>query len=439
MRWLLQGLHARERALGGPQDLITACLIIAYTILAVVSLLVGEVTTGAVLILAAGVAIRAAAISAIGPQFSNSVHPLPSSLVARGIYRYHRNPLLLSLWLELMAFALTLPVSLGTQLVIVVLCGLLCAWHAHEDNNRLFETSADYRAYAAKTGNFFLALLFPERPVLIRHPRFTFDTYAGYAFVGLTLGQIVALGYGMPLQLFIIALPAAILGAAVYWRLTAWPPRGHIGFSFFGGLLTAVLLATVYLHFVGRLTAAFFAIGAIAVATAHAVMRIGCLAHGCCTGAPVPAYQPYYVVYRDPLQKINVLRGSTLSYCAPTIVFEVAAQFLILLACSFWPAYALVIWCFGYGATRTIVQSVRTDAGHSLQTAMCVLLLITGCLAVTCIPAADELTWSFPDLASCMTAVVLATWLSAALGLQIRRNGAPLPASDEEGYRGETR
>jgi protein-S-isoprenylcysteine O-methyltransferase Ste14/prolipoprotein diacylglyceryltransferase len=426
LRWGLQLALAGRRALVGPKDLITASMTPVYLVLCTSALVFGTIGPVSVALMAASLFIRTLALLVLRSHFSYSVTGDSSpALICRGIYCFHRNPLLVGFGLEMVAFSLTLPIAPLSIGLIVLVCLVLCAWHAHEDNNRLASHSEEYRVYMVRSRNWLLDLVFPETARLVQNRVMRFDTYAAYTFVALVIGQFIALGYGVSLGLFLSSLPAAFLGALCYWKVTARNSKMRFGFSFIGGLLGAAVAGGLFLYFSDSINATTLAAVALAVSAAHGVGKIGCLAHGCCTGRPNATHLPYFVGYRDPAQRINRVEGTAEIFCAPTVVFEVLGLLTIGLIASVWPSFALPIWLIGYGTLRTIAQSRRIEAGDPTRVAPCAILIILGCLAMGYLPTPTALQWTAPTEGNVAGAIGIAALVSAAYGLRIGGQEVP--------------
>ena len=419
-RWVAQLVLARRGTLEGPRDFLTALLFVLYIAFLGLAWSGGAIEPATVIFLAAGVVLRVWALVVLRSAFSHSVEqPSAPAIVTEGPYRFMRNPLLFAYWLELTAFALSFPLSLGANLAAALFAGLVCGWHAHEDNNRLLAQSDAYRSHFRYVRNLGLGLFFPSRARLFSWRRITFDTYAAYAFVGFFAGQIIALGYGVPWLVIAFAVPAAFVGAYLYWRLTSRRSKLRYGFSFFGGMLSATAAAFLVLAALGEISALTIAGLAMAVSAGHAVGRLGCIGHGCCTGAPSPHHQSYFVAYDDPQQRINRVSGTSSTFCAPTVVLEALGQSVIAFAVLLWSRQAAVIWLVGYGALRAVIQSIRAEAGDLTRLIPAALLLSVGCFFGVFLTAEQTPTWLAPTPLQWTLAGCLAVLVAVGFGLRI--------------------
>ncbi len=137
------------------------------------------------------------------------------------------------------------------------------------------------------------------------------------------------------------------------------------GGVFYGGLITAVVVAFWYIakhRMPFWTTCDVFAPG---IALGHVTGRLGCLAAGCCYGKPTDV--PWAIVFTDPLAQANV--GTPLGIpLHPTQIYEAGAALLILgvlLATerkgrpfagrTFWS------YMFLYAISRYIIEIYRGD------------------------------------------------------------------------------
>ena len=137
------------------------------------------------------------------------------------------------------------------------------------------------------------------------------------------------------------------------------------GGVFYGGLITATLVAFLYIRR-HRLpfwtTCDMFAPG---IALGHVIGRLGCLMAGCCYGRPTTV--PWAVTFTDPFAAANV--GTPLNVALhPTQVYEAGVELLILIFLlaterkgrpypgrTFW-GYMLL-----YAVSRFIIEFYRAD------------------------------------------------------------------------------
>jgi phosphatidylglycerol---prolipoprotein diacylglyceryl transferase len=137
------------------------------------------------------------------------------------------------------------------------------------------------------------------------------------------------------------------------------------GGVFYGGLITAVVVAIWLVRRYGLplwTTADLFAPG---IALGHVIGRFGCLLAGCCYGRPTDV--PWAVTFTDPVAAANV--GTPLGVpLHPTQVYDAGAELIIMILLllterkgrvfagrTFW-LYILL-----YGVSRFVVEMFRGD------------------------------------------------------------------------------
>ena len=173
---------------------------------------------------------------------------------------------------------------------------------------------------------------------------------------------------------------------AVYdWIETGVFSLANSGITFIGGLIGGVAtFLVIYFIFMktGRLTGSIVEILPIAppiITIAHAFGRVGCLFAGCCGGLHLEEGDPFYfLAMKFPIysyETVDSLFGGTMSvpkeivgyeYCLPTQLFEALFLFLItgvmvllLLKKNF--KYNFVVYLFGYGIWRFLIEFIRGD------------------------------------------------------------------------------
>ena len=364
IRWSAHIALTRHRAGENPGDVITVLLLAAYLGLGVAAFSIGTIDWSAIALLAIGSALRIGGILQLRKNFAYSAAPgADIQLIDTGIYGRHRNPLLLGYALELIAFVVTLPIGFLPVCTLSAFCLFICAWHAAEDNKQLLLYIKGYPDYASRVGNAVLDWVWPTRAKLIDNERMSFDTYGLYIFVGFLAAQIATTGYGVDPFIHFAVMPAAVIGAFGYWRLTRRDKNVRFGFAFFGGLMGASAAAILFLYLTGALNLHTLNLLGLGVALGHGIGRFGCIGHGCCTGRDRGRPGPWVVLYPDPNQRINRVLGTDHSYCFPTVVMEILGQTLILLMIGFFLERGISIWMIGYGTLRMLTQSVRREAG----------------------------------------------------------------------------
>lgn len=379
LRWIAHIAFTRHSAGENPGDIITVILLAAYLGLGGMAFSIGTVDWLAVSILAVGAALRIGGIVQLHKNFAYSAAPGEDiRLIDTGLYGVHRNPLLLGYALELIAFSVTLPIGFLSTCALVAFCLFICAWHAAEDNKQLLVHIKGYPQYAERVGNGILDWVWPSKAKLIDNERISFDTYGLYVFVGFLAAQILTTGYGVDPFIHLAVMPAAVIGAFGYWRLTRRDQNVRFGFAFFGGLMGASAAVVAFLYFTDSLNLSTLNILGLAVALGHGIGRFGCLGHGCCTGRDMGEPLPLVVLYPDPKQRINRVLGKSHSYCFPTVVLEIIGQTLLVLAISFFMEYGISLWMIGYGTLRMLTQCVRREAGDITRIIPAGILIVAG-------------------------------------------------------------
>ncbi|HXE81444.1 MAG TPA: prolipoprotein diacylglyceryl transferase [Vicinamibacterales bacterium] len=220
-------------------------------------------------------------------------------------------------------------------------------------------------------------------PELFDLGRFTVYTYgvilAAAYLLGLKYATVRARARGLDpartLDLGIYVIISALIGAKLLlvvvefdqfkrdpWELLNLLRSGGV---FYGGLILAVVVALWYMrrHDLPMWTTcdAF----APAIALGHAVGRLGCLAAGCCYGAPTDL--PWGITFTDPRAAENV--GTPLHQALhPTQLYESGAELLvlgILLATERrgrpFPGRTFWLYLLLYGVSRFVIEFFRGD------------------------------------------------------------------------------
>ncbi len=226
-------------------------------------------------------------------------------------------------------------------------------------------------------------------PVLWRIGPLTLHTYGLLVATGVLLGLWLArrqavrrsLDPERVWNLGIYMVLAALVGAKLWLVVAEWDyyvehPREIFSFStllsggvYYGGLLTAVVVAVFYarrFHLRFLLLADVYA---APLALGHAIGRLGCFAAGCCYGKPTSL--AWGVTFTNP--SAHELVGTPLGIpLHPTQLYESAAEFLIfavLLLLSqrqrstgqLFATYAVL-----YGVTRGTIEFFRGDPDRTL-------------------------------------------------------------------------
>ena len=137
------------------------------------------------------------------------------------------------------------------------------------------------------------------------------------------------------------------------------------GGVFYGGLITATLVAFWYIrrhNLPFWTTCDMFAPG---IALGHVIGRVGCLMAGCCYGKPSSA--PWAITFTDPFAAANV--GTPLNVpLHPTQLYEAGAELLILILLLVterkgrpFPGRTFWGYMFLYAVSRFIIEFYRAD------------------------------------------------------------------------------
>lgn len=389
-------------------------LLAAYLCLGGMAFSVGTIDWLAVGILGLGAALRIGGIVQLHTNFAYSAAPGEDiKLIDTGLYGLHRNPLLLGYALELIAFAVTLPIGFLSTCTLAAFSLFICAWHAAEDNKQLLVRVPGYPEYAQRVGNGVLDWVWPTKARLIDNDRLSFDTYGLYIFVGFVAAQVLTTGYGVDPFIHLAVMPAAVIGAFGYWRLTRRDKQMKFGFAFFGELMGASAAVIAFLHFTNSLNLATLNVLGLGVALGHGIGRFGCLGHGCCTGKDMGAPLPLVVLYPDSRQRINRVLGKDHSYCFPTVVIEILGQTLLVLVIS--------LWMIGYGTLRMLTQSVRREAGDITRIIPAGVLIAAGA-GLLALPAVETAyRFEMPGVFELAMAVAVAAMAAISYGFRMKQ------------------
>src|SRR5512138_2216464 len=137
------------------------------------------------------------------------------------------------------------------------------------------------------------------------------------------------------------------------------------GGVFYGGLISAVVVAFWYIAKHGMpfwTTCDVFAPG---IALGHVTGRLGCFAAGCCYGRPTDV--PWGIIFTNPLAAANV--GTPLGIrLHPTQRYEAGAELLILIVLlaterrgRAFPGRTFWSYMFLYAVSRYIIEIYRGD------------------------------------------------------------------------------
>lgn len=137
------------------------------------------------------------------------------------------------------------------------------------------------------------------------------------------------------------------------------------GGVFYGGLITAVLVAFWYIARHGLPFWTTCDVFAPAIALGHVTGRLGCLAAGCCYGRPTDV--SWAIVFTNPLAAMNV--GTPLNVpLHPTQLYEAGAELLILgvlLATErrgrYFAGRTFWLYMLLYAVSRFVIEIYRGD------------------------------------------------------------------------------
>lgn len=422
VRWTAHVALTRHCARENPGDVITVVLLAAYLMLGGMAFAVGTIDWLVVALLGSGALLRIGGIFQLRKNFAYSAAPgADIRLIDSGLYGVHRNPLLLGYALELIAFVVALPIGFVSAMALAAFCLFICAWHAAEDNKQLLLHIKGYPDYATRVGNAVLNWVWPSKARLIDNERMSFDTYGLYIFIGFLAAQIATTGYGLDPFIHLALMPAAVIGAFGYWRLTRRDKNVKFGFAFFGGLMGASAAALLFLHFTDSLNLHALNLLGLGVALGHGIGRFGCIGHGCCTGRDMGAPLPLVVLYPDPKQRINRVLGKDHSYCFPTVVLEILGQTLIVLLIGFFLERGISIWMLGYGTLRMLTQSVRREAGDITRIIPAGVLIAAGA-GLLALPAGESTyVYTAPNGMELFMAVGISAMAAISYGFRLKQ------------------
>ncbi len=229
-------------------------------------------------------------------------------------------------------------------------------------------------------------------PILFRVGPFTLHTYGLLVATGVLLGLWLArrqahqagLDPERVWNLGIYMVLAALVGAKLWlvaadWNYYLVHPRevfslGTLlsGGTYYGGFLTALLVAVLYARCFDLGFLSLADVYAAPLALGHAIGRLGCFAAGCCYGKPTSAV--WGVTFTDAYAQALV--GTPLGIALhPTQLYESAAEFLIFgvllflgrrqgaeqAAGELFAAYAVL-----YGIARGTIEFFRGDPDRTL-------------------------------------------------------------------------
>ncbi|SRR6266567_10904 len=225
-------------------------------------------------------------------------------------------------------------------------------------------------------------------PILFEAGPFTLYAYgvllAAAYLLGLQFALVRARARGLDpkriMDLGIWIIVSALLGAKLLllardFRHVRQNPRDLLDLArsagvFYGGLIAAVVVALIYLHWhrmpLWTTTDAF----APGIALGHIVGRLGCLMAGCCYGRPTSV--PWAITFHDPAAAANV--GTPLDQpLHPTQLYEAGAE-LAILGFLLWlekrgrsfPGRTFWSYMLVYAVSRFVIEFYRGDVRGSV-------------------------------------------------------------------------
>jgi len=197
--------------------------------------------------------------------------------------------------------------------------------------------------------------------------------------LGLRFAMARARRWGMDanrvLDLGIYIIIAALIGAKLLLVITDFDTfRGspadlltiaRSGGVFYGGLISAIVVAFWYIHRYGLPFWTTCDAFAPAIALGHVTGRLGCFAAGCCYGKPTNV--PWAVVFTNPAAAANV--GTPLGVALhPTQLYEAGAELVILVLLLAterrghrFPGRTFWLYMILYAISRYIIEFYRGD------------------------------------------------------------------------------
>ena len=219
------------------------------------------------------------------------------------------------------------------------------------------------------------------------------DGVAIYTYgVFVSLGTLVGLWYcrsqssrmGLPPEriwnLGFVKIVTGLATAETWLILSSFDRRGntladltkvsvHSGGVYFGGLFGAGLALCIYAHYRKLSILPLCDLFATGLPLGHSIVKLGCLASGCCYGTPTT--RAWGIVYTSPVA--HQLAGTPLSTALqPTQLYEAGLEFCIFLILrgianrqravgSVAATYFLL-----YGIGRALIEPFRGDPGRVL-------------------------------------------------------------------------
>jgi phosphatidylglycerol:prolipoprotein diacylglycerol transferase len=196
--------------------------------------------------------------------------------------------------------------------------------------------------------------------------------FAAASFVGLRFARARGVAVDAVIDVVFWSSLAALLGARGLYLLQtpgSWQgigslllPRGG-GMVFYGGPLVGLPVAAWWVWRARLPVGVVLDMFGLAAPLAHALARLGCLAAGCCWGAPTGL--PWGVTYTDPLAP-----GPHGVALHPVQAYE-AAGLAVIAAWAAWRAprrafegELFVGWVGAYAVLRLATETLRDDASR---------------------------------------------------------------------------
>lgn len=245
-------------------------------------------------------------------------------------------------------------------------------------------------------------------PILFELGSFTIYTYGVLVATGVLLGLWYArhqaaragLSPDKVWNLGIYMILSALVLAKLWLVASDWPyfaahPREIFGIAtyqsggtFYGGVLGALLMISLYTYFQRLPIVSVLDTYAGALPLGHAIGRLGCFAAGCCYGRPTSV--PWGVTFNS--QAAGLLAGTPLGIrLHPTQLYEAADESL---------NFVLLVWLGGrqrfrgqivgaylvlYGIGRGTIEFFRGDPGRTMlfHDAISLMQLVSAALILT--------------------------------------------------------
>lgn len=414
IRWLAQALFAPKQKFSSQLILLHSLLLLDYWCIVGLVFAFGNINLWGIVALYLILVIRFAAFYFSSPKGKNSfIHPF--------LNKWFDHPYLTTTLLEIFVFIFFLPYPFLIQLMLIVMSGVICGWYGHAIDMLERAETGSIKSYVGSRA-FLLRVFFPTHPKLIDNKIFSYDTFSLYSWIAGFVGGIFAIAHGLSLS-FIFFMPFFVwLGAAALDRFTIRRdinyPRGY---SFYGGVIAVLLELVLFSYLFNWSFFAMLNVLAIFCAVSHVLGRMGCFAHGCCTGGVSEGYHSYMIAYLHPQHKINRINKTEYSYCYPSLVVEELCQALIAIACLCFRDHAALVWFISYGSVRLMLQPFRYR-NHIAFYLISVALILFGIFIAFYIPSAPIPPYTKPTLFQIGFMVGVSFILGALYGLKFKKS-----------------